>query len=229
MNNYSSEDFIEYLSSFISENKLRRFEEVLEYRTRYLTVVLEDIYQPQNTSAVIRSCELLGLQDLHIIENENQYTLNPDVVVGSNKWIRLYKHKKNENNTLTCFERLRAKGYKIVATSPHKNDYTPENIPLDHKLAFVIGKEKAGLSDDAMNNADMYLNIPSYGFTESYNLSVSAAITTYTLLQRLRGSNYSWRLSREEKNEIKLQWMKKVVKRFDLHETEFCTNVSGKK
>ena len=229
MNAYSQEEFLNYISNFISGNKLRRFEEVLKNRTFYLTAVLEDIYQPQNASAVIRSCELLGIQHIHIIEKENEYTLNPDVVVGSNKWLRLFKHKKNENNTLTCFSRLRAKGYKIVATTPNREGYTPETLPLDQKTAILFGTEKDGLSSDAIENADMYLKIPSYGFTESYNISNSAAIILYTLKQRLIAENHNWQLSREEQNEIKLQWMKNVVKRIDLYETEFCTNVGGKK
>ncbi len=218
-----------FLSQFISEHKLSRFEEVLQYRTRYLTVVLEDIFQPQNASAVLRTNECLGIQDTHIIEDKNRYALNPDVVVGSSKWIRLYKYRKAENNTLDCLQKLKAQGYRIVATSPHRDNYTPDTLPLDQKTALLFGTEGDGLSDTALAQADAFVKIPMFGFTESYNISVSAAIVLSTLVRRMHEGNYAWQLHEEEQDELRLQWMKKVVKRYDLLEAEFYTKHSGKK
>lgn len=221
--------YIEFLSQFITSDRLQRFEEVLSNRTRHITMVIEDIYQPQNASAVVRTSECLGLQDIHIIEQNNVYELNKDVVVGASKWIRMHKHKKNPNNTRTCYERLRAAGYKIYATTPNINGYTPDTLPLDEKVAIVLGNEGEGLSATAIEEADGCIQIPMYGFTESYNISVAASIIAYELVQRLRASEIEWQLNEDEKNEIRLRWMKKVLRRVELFESEFYTRRRGKK
>ncbi|HAA00877.1 MAG TPA: rRNA methyltransferase [Flavobacteriales bacterium] len=221
--------YIEFLSQFITSDRLQRFEEVLSNRTRHITMVIEDIYQPQNASAVVRTSECLGLQDIHIIEQNNVYELNKDVVVGASKWIRMHKHKKNPNNTRTCYERLRAAGYKIYATTPNINGYTPDTLPLDEKVAIVLGNEGEGLSATAIEEADGCIQIPMYGFTESYNISVAASIIAYELVQRLHASEIEWQLNEDEKNEIRLRWMKKVLRRVELFESEFYTRRGGKK
>lgn len=217
------------MSQFISENKIQRFEEVLNFRTRYITVVLEDIFQPQNASAVLRTAECLGIHDIHIIEQANKYEMNPDVVVGSSKWIQVKKYNKAENNSMDCFNQLRSKGYQIVATSPHENNFTAENLDLNKPVALVFGNEKDGISDFTKKNADAFITIPMFGFTESYNISVSAAISLYVLVNRVHKEIEGWNLTEDEKKIVKYKWMKKVIKSFDLLETEFYTSRGGKK
>ncbi len=199
------------LSAFISDNKRSLFDRIAPERTRHITVVLEDIYQPQNASAVVRTCDLLGVQDVHIIENRNKYTVNPDVTLGSSKWVDMHRYKGRENNSLDCAQRLKEAGYLIVATSPRSDNVTPATIPLDKPLAFCFGTELTGLSDDLMQHADIGLRIPMYGFTESYNISVSAAITLYTMMERLRASEVPWRLPEEQLLALKLAWARKMV------------------
>ena len=167
---------LEFLTQFITDERRQRFEEVLDYRTRHITVVLEDIFQPHNASAVLRTCDLRGIQDIHIVENTNHYDVNPDVVLGSTKWLNLYHYEGKEFNTPATYQRLHDMGYKIVATCPHRDDFTPDTLPLDQPVALVFGTEKLGLSDYAVENADMHVRIPMFGFTESYNISVSAAL-----------------------------------------------------
>ena len=214
-------ELLDHLFSFVSENKRDLFGKIIAERTRHVTVVLEDIFQPQNASAVIRSCDVYGIQDLHIIENENQYTLNPKVVMGSSKWVDLYKYNEKDNNTLSCITSLKEKGYKVYATTPHTDNYLIDNLPLDNKVALMFGTELTGLSDIAMENVDGFVKIPMYGFTESLNISVSAAITLYELSKRLRNSDIDWQLSEDEKTELLIAWSKKVVKSSDLIEKEF--------
>ena len=187
----SKKQLRDFLFGFISENKKSLFETIIKNRTRHITVVLEDIYQPHNASAVLRSADLFGVQDIHIIENRNQYEVNPDVALGSSKWLTLNKYNNQEQNTVACFENLRKNGYRIVATTPHKEDVMLDELPLNQKTAVVFGTELEGLSDIALENADAFVKIPMYGFTESFNISVSAALTLFNLTERLRKSDIS--------------------------------------
>lgn len=212
-----------FLTQFITDERRQRFEEVLSFRTRHLTVVLEDIFQPHNASAVLRSCDLRGIQDVHIVENNYQYDVNPDVVMGSTKWLNLHHYNKVDFNTPEVFDALHGKGYRIVATCPHRNDFTPETLPLDKPVALVFGTEKLGLSDYAVNHADMHVRIPMFGFTESYNISVSAALLMYTLTNRLHASNdIDWHLSEEEKDKLRLEWTRRTLNRIRQYERKFA-------
>ena len=199
------------LTQFISPNKRDLFERMAPLRTRHVTVVLEDIYQSQNASAVVRTSDLVGLQDIHVIENRNAYQLNPDVTLGSSKWVDVHRYRGHANNTLACVEALKKKGYQVVATSPRSEHITPESIDLDRPMAFCFGTELTGLSDDLMYAADEHLRIPMFGFTESFNISVSAAITLYTVTQRLRNSDVRWQLDDEALLALKLSWARKMV------------------
>lgn len=213
---------IDHLSQFISPERLETFHKVLEKRTRYITVVLEDIYQSQNASAVLRSCDCLGVQDVHIIENKNKFQLNPDVVLGSAKWLSLSKHNSEENNTSAAIAKLRADGYRIVATSPHRNDTDLDDMDLPKgKIALLFGTEMRGLTDNALEQADEYLKIPIVGFTESFNISVSAAIILYQLTQKLRDSEIPWELSEIERDQLLLEWLRITIKKPELIEAAF--------
>jgi tRNA (guanosine-2'-O-)-methyltransferase len=186
-----------------------------------MTVVLEDIYQAQNASAVLRTCDLTGIQDVHIIENRNKYEVNPDVALGSSKWLNMIRYNETEENTLLAYEKLREKGYRIVATTPHRDDQLLDEISLEGKLALVFGTELKGLSDVAINTADEYLRIPMYGFTESYNISVSAALVLFNLSNKLRNSQIDWRLSTVEELDIKLEWARRSINRSDIIERQY--------
>ncbi len=216
-----NKEFYDFLSGFLTENRKQLFEKIIQFRTRHFTVVLEDIYQPHNASAVLRSADLTGIQDVHIIENRNSYHVNPQVAMGSSKWVNLIHYNEKENNTLTAYETLRTEGYKIVAATPHSRGKALEEMPLDDKLAIVFGTELKGLSQTAIDNADEYLRIPMYGFTESYNISVSAALVLFTLTEKLRKSDIHWQLTEDEKQEIMLEWTKRSVARPDVFEREF--------
>ncbi|MFT3885868.1 MAG: RNA methyltransferase [Flavobacteriales bacterium] len=201
----------EQLARFISDNKRALFDRIAPERTRHVTVVLEDIYQSHNASAVVRTCDLLGVQDIHIVENRNKYTINPDVTLGSSKWTDMHRYKGQGDNSRACVRALKEKGYRIVATSPRADAVTPHTIPLDAPMAFCFGTELTGLSDAMMAHADTWLRIPMYGFTESYNISVSAAITLFTVMERLRASDVRWRLDDADLIALKLEWARKVV------------------
>jgi len=216
---------LEFLLTFISDNKKQLFEKIIQYRTKHITVVLEDIYQSQNASAVLRTSDCFGIQDVHIIENKHEYQINPDVALGSTKWLNLNKYNSKENNTLETFEKLRNIGYRIVATTPHNNDCTLENLDISSKFALVFGTELHGLSDIAIDNADEFVKIPMYGFTESFNISVSAAIMLHYLTSKLRQSEIDWKMNEEEMIDVKLDWVRQVVKSSEQLERKFLKNL----
>ncbi|MSP69476.1 MAG: TrmH family RNA methyltransferase [Bacteroidetes bacterium] len=221
MDNYSKELY-EYLSKFATEQRMEKFESVIQERTRYLTIVVENVYQPHNASAVLRSAECFGVQDVHIIENSNKYNPSADISLGAHQWLSLTRHGKTENNSLSCIQALKKNGYRIVATTPHKNDCLISEIDLSKgKIALFFGTEIDGLSDTILNEADEFVKIPMYGFTESFNISVSAAISMYELMKRLRESKIEWRLTAAELLALKLDWVKESVKSSDLLEKEF--------
>ncbi len=208
----NKQELLDYLLNFLSENKMNLFEKIIKDRTKHITVALEDIFQPQNASAVLRTCDVFGIQDVHIIENENDYNVNPKVVHGASKWINLHKYSEKKNNTLDCIKKLKSDGYKVYGTTPHTDDCLIQDIPLDHKVALMFGTEMDGLSDIAMDNVDGFVKIPMYGFTESLNISVSAAVSLYELSKRLKESTILWQLSEQEKTEQLIVWAKKVIK-----------------
>lgn len=219
---------LNHFSNFITENRLELFDKIISYRTKYITVVLEDIYQPHNASAVLRSCDCFGIRDVHIIENRNKYSVNPDVALGSSKWLNMIKYNSSENNTPDAVNSLKEKGYRIVAVTPHKNGTLLNDYDLiKGKTALFFGTELTGLTKDVLENADEFLEIPMVGFTESLNISVCVAVILFHLSQKLRGSTLPWKLDKDEITDIKLNWMRNTIKRADLIEKEFLGRMQG--
>lgn len=216
---------IDHLRTFVTPERFLKFTDVLRYRTRHLTVVLEDIYQPHNASAVLRTCDCFGIQDVHIIENRNKYEVNPDVALGSFKWLTLKQYHGLEENTSPCLKALKQQGYRLVATTPHKNDHTPSTLCLEKKTALLFGTEMSGLSQIALELADDFVRIPMVGFTESLNISVSAATLIHTLSDRLRSAAIPWQLAEEEQNIILLEWLKTSIKKSDIIIRDFQNRI----
>lgn len=211
-----------YLSSFITENRKELIETKILDRTNYLTVVLEDIYQSQNASAVLRTSDCFGIQTVHVVENKNQYKINPDVALGAANWIDLFKYNSSENNTLDVITKLKNEGYRIVATVPNHKAVSLEEFDLAKgKVALFFGTELEGLSEVMINNADEFLKINMFGFTESFNISVSAGIILHQLSGKLRQSNINWQLSEDENINIKLAWVRRSLKKSEMIEKEF--------
>ncbi len=202
---------LSYLERFISPERKNRFQQILENRTRYITVAVEDVYQMHNTSAVIRSCEVFGIQEVHLIESRYGKRLDKNIAMGAEQWVDVFRH----GNTKNCLETLRDRGYKIIATSPHNDSCLLHDFKLDAKVALFFGTERNGLSAELMENADGFLKIPMMGFTESLNISVSAAIILQELATRLRKQGLDWPLATVEKLAIQLDWTKKSISSID--------------
>lgn len=215
-------DLVDHMSDFITEKRFALFKQVIADRTRYITVLLEDIYQSQNASAVLRTCDCTGVQDVHIVEEQNAYEINREVALGSNQWLSLHYYNKGSDNIYRGIKALKKQGYRIVATSPHKDGSTPETFNLERgKAALLFGTELSGLTDRAMELADEYIQIPMVGFTESYNISVSAALTLYTLRKRLELSSLDWKIGEDEQTELLLDWLRTTIKLSEKIENKF--------
>lgn len=222
------EALIDHFLKCITDERKALFEELIQKRTKYLTVVLENIYQPLNASAVLRSCDCFGIQDVHVIENYNEFKPDREVAMGASNWLTVNRYDKNENNTLDCIQSLKNKGYKIVATSPHNSQTDLINFDLSKgKTALFFGTEVEGLSDVVLENADEHLHIPMYGFTESFNLSVSAAICLYEMRMKMEKENIKWQMTEDEKNQVLLNWLRYSIDRSEIVEEDFLKNRLG--
>lgn len=205
------QQLLTYLEEFISIERKERFLKILEERTKFITVAIEDVFQLHNTSAVIRSCEVFGIQTAHVIEARFGKILDKNIAMGAQQWVDVARYE----DTKSCISYLRSEGYQIIATTPHNDSCLLEEFEIDKKSALFFGTEKEGLSEEVMQEADGFLKIPMVGFTESLNISVSAAILLQYLRSKLKKQGLPWQLSEVEKLEKRLDWTKKSIKSLD--------------
>ncbi|MFT7382363.1 MAG: tRNA (guanosine-2'-O-)-methyltransferase [Roseivirga sp.] len=210
-------ELINLLEEFVTKNKVHLINKVLAERTRHFAVVLEDVYHPHNASAVLRTSDCFGLQDLYITQKLHEYQLNPNIVRGASNWVTLHKYEREEESTIKCFQDLRKKNYRIVGTTPDPNSASIHDLDISQKTAVVFGAEHEGISDFAKQEADELVHVPMYGFTESFNVSVSVALIVMDLVRRLKQSDINWRLTEEEQQDLKFEWYQRIVKRSDIH------------
>jgi tRNA (guanosine-2'-O-)-methyltransferase len=214
MTDLQSQGYLDFLEQQISPERFKRFKKIIEGRTRQLTVVLENIFQPHNSSAVLRTCEGLGIQDIHIIETIYAFETKAQVSLGSSSWLTVHRYRGEEFSTTSVLSKLKEDGYEIWATSPYNPDLTLDSAewPLNQKIALLFGTEKEGLSEEALSMSDRFISIPMYGLTESYNISVSVAMCVYGLQKELR-KTCDWGLSSEEKRLLMIEWCEKSSRR----------------
>lgn len=205
-------DYYNHIAPMLTDRRKDLFDVILGQRTRHFTVILEDLYQKHNTSAIVRSCDIFGVQDVHIIENKYKSYMSNQVGKGSQKWLDFHRYRKKQINTQDCIDAIKNQGYQLIATSPHNDSCIIQDFDITKKSAFVFGVEKAGVSETMMSQADGFLKIPMVGFTESLNVSVAAAITLQSVTERLRNSDIEWQLSEEDIFYKKLEWMERTIK-----------------
>ena len=201
-------DLISFLEEFLTPERKALFNKVIDQRTNHFTVATEDVYQLHNTSAVIRSCDVFGVQNIHVIEERNRKKIDREIAMGAQKWVSLNRHHSGRE----CLSDLKNKGYQIVATRPHGKAVTLADFDISKPSAIFFGTERDGLSPEIISEADEFLQIPMMGFTDSLNISVSAAIILQQLTQKLKQSKISWELSEEEKTAVKFEWLSKTFK-----------------
>ncbi|MEN1786143.1 MAG: RNA methyltransferase [Bacteroidota bacterium] len=201
-------DLLTYLEGFLTDQRKQRFVEILSQCTTYLTVAVEDVYHLHNTSAIIRSCDSFGIQEVHAIEDRFGDRLDKKIALGAEKWVDVHRHA----TTVSCIQHLKAQGYQIVATVPQEGGQLLSNFEVTTKTAVFFGTEREGLSEAMQQHADAFLQIPMVGFSESLNVSVSAAIIIQKLADELRKSRLPWHLSDLQQQEKRFDWIKKSIK-----------------
>ena len=222
MDNLLKKELISYLSSFVTEERVELFQTKIKERSRHLTLVLEDVFQSRNISAAMRSADCFGLQDIHIIENKNKFISDKTVSLGAGEWLSIFHHNKEKNNTKICIENLKKQGYQIIATTPHNSDITLDEVDIENnKIAILLGTELTGLSQHALDLADKKMNIEMHGFTESLNISASAAICCQNLSNKMRKSEINWKIDKNEEDEIILNWLRNTIKSSEEIEQRF--------
>ncbi len=207
--------FIDFLQQHMTAERIRRFEEVLSYRTRHITIAAEDTYQERNASALIRTADCFGIQDVHIIENYNQYKISTSIAGGADKWVDVCQYTGEGNNTEKCIKYLRENGYRIVASTPYDKSIEVEALDIKDKTAIFLGAEKRGISETILDHADAFIRIPMVGFTESFNLSVAGALILYSLTNRIKNMDVDWKLHDEEKDDLRIKWAMASIHRSD--------------
>ena len=201
-------ELLTYLEGFLTPERVQRFEEVLEQRTNFITVAIEDVFQLHNTSAVIRSCDAFGVQEVHVVEDRFGKRLDKNIAMGAEQWVDIHRY----NNAQSCLQALREKGYRIIATSPHGMGTNLMDFKITQPMALFFGTEKEGLSKEVLEQADGFLKIPMSGFSESLNISVAAAICMCHITALVRTSDLPWNLTKKEILEKRLDWTKKSIK-----------------
>lgn len=208
---------LNHLETYLTTERKNKFLKVLTNRTYHFCVAVEDVYQLHNTSAVMRSCEVFGIQDLHVIEQRFGKRIDAEIALGAQKWVDVHRHQSNQ----LCIDYLKEKGYQIIATTPHDSSCLLSDFDISKKSALFFGTEKLGLSAEVMQQADGFLKIPMVGFTESLNISVSAAIIMQYLTDKLRTSEVNWQLNEEQIIKKRLDWARKSIKDIDFIEKRF--------
>ena len=205
---YSSPEMQEKIEAYlprITEHRRDLLVKVVQNRTRHFCMVLEDLFDPHNISAVIRTAEVFGLEDVHVIEEVNPYKVNKSILKGSIKWMNIYLHKKR----MACMEHLRKKGYRIAVASTNTNNSVLD-LDLSQPTAFYLGSEFTGNHPDTLAAADCEFKLPQYGITESMNVSVAGEVLMCYLdhfMQQKGRQNFT--LSPKERDELLLEWLER--------------------
>ena len=206
-------ELVNYLKEFIADERRHLFEKKIQDRTKHLCITLENIFQGRNISASIRSADCFGIQDVHIIENDNIFNDDPEVSMGAEKWITIKRYNQKEKNSFKAIKDLKKQGYQIIATTPHASDFSLYDLDItEKKMALFFGSEVKGCSKETLEHADKKIKIPMYGFTESYNISIAVSLCLQHLTYKMRKSDIKWRLNVEQQNKTMLQWLRNSIK-----------------
>ncbi len=171
-----------------TEKRLEKITKVLSSRQHSLTLVLENIHDPHNVSAIFRTCDAVGIPKVNLIYNVESFPrIGKKTSASAFKWVEKEKFKSVSD----CYEDLRSKGFKIYASSLKDHSNNLYELDLTKKVALVLGNEHRGVSDEAAKQADEIFMIPQFGMVQSLNVSVAAAVIVYEAMrQRIKKGMY---------------------------------------
>lgn len=225
MNTISDLQRIELLAPYLTQQRRDKIEHILCQRTAYVTILLEQLFQTHNASAISRSAEIFGVQDIQVVEAGHTFDPHGGVSMGSHKWLSFFHYPTIGQ----AADLLKQRGYRIVATTPSPDAIPLAEFPLDKPMVFLFGTEEHGLSEQAFSLADSLLTIPMVGFTQSFNVSVSVSLILYEITKRLHSSSIAWQLPDQRKEELRLDWYRKSIRQSDLLEKrlveEYCASI----
>lgn len=196
------------MRGFISEKRLQKIKSVIAARQFDLTLVIENIHDPHNVSAILRTCDAVGINKIHLVYTIEKFPkLGRKSSASAVKWIEREKHK----DIHSCYELLRQQDFLIYASTLSSDAMSLYEVDFTKKIAIVLGNEHRGISEEASNLADKRFIIPMKGMVQSLNVSVAAAIILYEAFrQRLEKRFYDkTNLSEKEFNELVDLWCKK--------------------
>ena len=203
---------LDYMTRFITDERCEVLQRTVAQRTHYMRILTENMFHPQNASAIMRHCEAFGIQQIHTVEDRCKFDPSVNIVRGTQKWVDVEHHE----TTAEALQVLKSEGYRIVATTPHRCSATPETFDVTKgKFALVFGTEHAGISDEVIEAADDFLMIPMCGMVESLNVSASAAILIYMLSERIRQSVERWQLTDAEQLKLLTRWTMSSVRDYE--------------
>ena len=203
---------LDYMTRFITDERREVLQRTVAQRTHYMRILTENMFHPQNASAIMRHCEAFGIQQIHTVEDRCKFDPSVNIVRGTQKWVDVEHHE----TTTEALQALKSEGYRIVATTPHRCSATPESFDVTKgKFALVFGTEHAGISDEVIEAADDFLMIPMCGMVESLNVSASAAILIYMLSERIRQSVEGWQLTDAEQLKLLTRWTMSSVRDYE--------------
>jgi len=199
---HGPEAVCEALAPLLTAERIARIDQVLAARLGSVVTLVEDTYDPHNAAATIRTTEALGLGELHVIEPGERFSAAGGVTRGAHRWIDLVRWPAPE----PAFAALRARGFRVFATLPGAPE-TVDAVDVSTPLAVAFGNEHAGLTRAAIASCDGALGVPMFGFTESYNLSVTVALAMSRIAARRRSAIGSpGDLGDARRRELRARW-----------------------
>ncbi len=203
----------EVMSRSILPRRMQRLEQVVAGRTRRLVVVLENLHDSHNLSAVLRSAEGFGVQEVHVVETGGPLEIAPKITQGCHKWLDIYSYP----DAASCVDHLHARGFELWAAALEPGAASLTDIDFSRPVALVLGNEKLGLTRELLDLCDHVYRIPMRGFVQSFNISVAAAISLFyaTLPSTVTGGGVEPGLEPEEAARLRERWLALSVKQRD--------------
>lgn len=204
----------EILREYVGDERFDRMNSILDLRTRRLTALLENVTNPHNAAACLRSCDAFGIQDLHVVTEDSQpIRVARGIARKCHKWLTVHHHRDLES----ALHAIKSAGYRLAVTDPGSDTQAAmplESVSMDQKLCVAFGNEAAGVSDELRAAADFLMVIPMHGFVESLNISVAFALSMHWLRCKLdAGAEGTGDLIEDERVRIVDRWVLEQVSR----------------